>query len=137
MKIDIHVHTKKCKEGDSEHRNIDSDRFDEIIRLTDVNISAITNHNHFDKDQYQTIKDKVHDVCQVWPGIELDIAEDGRRAHLIVIANPKNSEAFSVKVNKLLEGKTPDNFKISIDETVNSFDHLDVIYIAHYYGKKT
>ena len=35
MKIDIHTHTKKCKGGDSEHRNIDADRFDEIIRLTD------------------------------------------------------------------------------------------------------
>ena len=136
MKIDIHVHTKKCKGGDSEHRNIDAERFDEIIRLTDVKILAITNHNHFDLEQYQQINNKVQDTCQIWPGIELDIVEEGRRAHLIVITNPSNVEQFSQKVDKLLNGKTVDNFTISIEETVNSFDQLDTIYIAHYYAKK-
>ena len=58
MKIDIHVHTKKCKEGDSDKRNIDAERFDEIIRLTDVRILVITNHNHFDIKQYQELKEK-------------------------------------------------------------------------------
>lgn len=136
MKIDIHVHTKKCKVGDSEHRNIDAERFDEIIRLTDVKILAITNHNHFDKIQYQDIKGKLHDVCQIWPGIELDIKENGRRAHLIVIANPNNVQKFSEKVDELLDGKTADSFSISLEETVDNFDELDVIYIAHYYTKK-
>ena len=120
MKIDIHTHTKKCKGGDSEYRNIDANRFDEIIRLTDVKVLAITNHNHFDISQYNEIKDRVEDVCQIWPGIELDIVENGRRAHLIVIANPKNAEAFHEKVEELLVGKTADNFTISIEETVGS-----------------
>ncbi len=136
MKIDIHVHTKKCKEGDSEYRNIDVDRFDEIIRLTDVKILAITNHNHFDHIQYQQIREKVKDVCQIWPGIELDIIEDGRRAHLIVISNPNNVLKFSQKIDELLNRKTPDNFKISLEETVSSFEPYDTIFIAHYYGKK-
>lgn len=136
MKIDIHAHTKKCKGGDSEHRNIDADKFDEIIRLTDVKILAITNHNHFDLSQYQQIKDKVEDVCQIWPGVELDIIEDGRRAHLIVLVNPKNVVKFNKTVQTLLIGKTADNFNISIEETVNNFDSLDALFIAHYYGKK-
>lgn len=135
MKIDIHTHTKKCKGGDSEHRNIDPDRFDEIIRLTDVKILAITNHNHFDLNQYITIKDKVSDVCLIWPGIELDIVENGRRAHLIILSNPKQAEVFSRKINDLLEGKTADNFTISIEDTVRSFDGFDPVYIAHYFGK--
>ena len=97
---------------------------------------AITNHNHFDLEQYQQINNKVQDTCQIWPGIELDIVEEGRRAHLIVITNPSNVEQFSQKVDKLLNGKTVDNFTISIEETVNSFDQLDTIYIAHYYAKK-
>ncbi|MFT6127954.1 MAG: putative ATPase [Flavobacteriaceae bacterium] len=136
MKIDIHVHTKKCKGGDSEHRNINADKFDEIIRLTDVKILAITNHNHFDLQQYEEIKDKSEDVCQIWPGIELDVLEEDRRAHLIVIANPKNVVKFSETIQLLLTGKTADNFNISIEETVKHFDLLDSIYIAHYYGKK-
>ncbi len=135
MKIDIHVHTKKCKGGDSENRNIDADKFDEIIRLTDVKILAITNHNHFDLNQYEQIKTKSEDVCKIWPGIELDILEEERKAHLIVIVNPKNVEKFNEIVQTLLAGKTADNFNISIEETVKVFDPLDVIYIAHYYGK--
>ena len=135
MKIDIHTHTRKCKGGDSEHRNIDSERFDEIIRLTDVKILAITNHNHFDLIQYNEIKEKVSDICQIWPGIELDIIENGRRAHLIVLSNPRKAEEFSQKIENLLVGKTADNFTISIEETINSFDAFDPIYIAHYFGK--
>lgn len=136
MKIDIHVHTKKCKGGDSEHRNINAEKFDEIIRLTDVKILAITNHNHFDIEQYEEIKVKSEDVCQIWPGIELDILEEDRRAHLIVIVNPKNVAEFNETVIKLLTGKTADNFNISIEDTVKHFDSLDCVYIAHYYGKK-
>lgn len=135
MKIDIHTHTKKCKGGDSENRNIDVDEFDEIIRLTDVKILAITNHNHFDLNQYSLINEKVKDTCQIWPGIELDIIENGRRAHLIVITNPKKSLEFNQKIIELLAGKTADNFNISIEDTVSSFDQFDPIYIAHYYGK--
>src|SRR6056297_489552 len=95
MKIDIHTHTKKVKQGDSEDRDIDVKRFEEIIKETDVKILAITNHNHFDHNQYIEFKKISEGICQIWPGVEFDILEDGRRAHLIVIANPQNSERFS------------------------------------------
>lgn len=135
MKIDIHTHTKKCKQGDSENRNISPERFDEVIRLTDVKILAITNHNHFDLEQYEAIKTKVQDTCQIWPGIELDIVENSRRAHLIVIPNPRFVNDFNDKVAELLTEKTADNFTISIEDTVSAFDDYDPIYIAHYFGK--
>ena len=135
MKIDIHTHTKKCKQGDSVNRNISTEKFDEIIRLTDVKILAITNHNHFDLEQYEEVKTKVQDTCQIWPGIELDIMENGRRAHLIVIPNPKYVNEFNEKVKELLLDKTADNFTIPIEETVTAFDNFEPIYIAHYFGK--
>ena len=101
MKIDIHVHTKKCKEGDSEQRNNDVSRFNDVIRLTDVRILAITNHNHFDLEQYKSFRDKVEDVCQIWPGSELDVLEDSRRAHLIVIVNPDKEKKSTKRSDKL------------------------------------
>lgn len=136
MKIDIHVHTKKIKGGDAETRNITVDRFDEIIRTTDVKILAITNHNHFDVIQYNAFKNSVKDICQIWPGIELDVVEDGRRGHLIVIVNPINSLQFSTKVQDLIDGQTPDKFTISLKTVVDNFNDLDCIYIPHYLGKK-
>ncbi|MCG8323479.1 MAG: hypothetical protein MI921_28545 [Cytophagales bacterium] len=136
MKIDVHVHTKKTKSGDSELRNIDKERFAEIIKTTDVKILAITNHNHFDHEQYVQFKNSLDGICQIWPGIELDIIEDGRRAHLIVIVNPKHSKVFSEKIRALLKDETEDTFAISLADTVKSFDDLDSIYIAHYHSKK-
>lgn len=135
MRIDIHTHTKKVKQGDSEHRNIDVEKFEEIIKETDVRILAITNHNHFDYEQYIEFKEKVEVICQIWPGVEFDILEGGRKAHLILIVNPKKAEEFKNAVFDVLGTSTPDTFSIGIDELVRKFDNLDVIYIAHYYSK--
>ena len=74
--------------------------------------------------------------CQIWPGIELDILENGRRSHLIVICNPKNYMLFNEQVQEVIKNIPPDTFTISINETVNKFGHLDCLYIAHYLGKK-
>lgn len=136
MKIDIHTHTRKVKSGDAETRNVETEKFVEIIKNTDVKILAITNHNHFDLKQYEEFRDGVANSCQIWPGIELDIVENGKRAHLLVVCNPKNCSQFNEAVTKILSGKNPDTFTISIAETVKSFDALDCIYVAHYFTKK-
>jgi predicted ATPase len=136
MKIDIHTHTKKIKQGDSEHRNVDVHKFSEIIKETDVKILAITNHNHFDHEQYLQFKSNVDGICQIWPGVEFDVVEDENRAHLIVIVNPKNSESFNQRVNEVIGTTTADNFTISINDVVANFDDLDAIFIAHYHSKK-
>jgi hypothetical protein len=136
MRIDIHTHTKKVKSGDAHTRNIDAEKFSDILKNTDVKIIAITNHNHFDLKQYEELRNSVVDTCQVWPGIELDIFEGGKRAHLLVIANPKNYSDFNNKISTILLGKDPEAFTISLKETIETFDALDCIYVAHYLVKK-
>ena len=39
MKIDIHMHTRKTKQGDAKTREIDPQNFHEIISSTDVKIT--------------------------------------------------------------------------------------------------
>lgn len=136
MKIDIHTHTKKVKQGDPESRNIDATKFTDIINKTDVKILAITNHNHFDHQQFIQFKNGVDGTCQIWPGVEFDILEDGRRAHLIIIANPKYAESFGEKVNEVIGSFSPDTFTINLDDVVSQFDDFDIIFIAHYHSKK-
>lgn len=136
MKIDVHAHTLKTKSGDSENRNISPENFSEIIKTTDVKIIAITNHNHFDIEQYESMCTCTEGICQIWPGVELDIVENGKRGHMIVIVNPENAKALSDKMNELLQGKTFDSFEISIEDTARIFDPLDSIYIPHYLVKK-
>ena len=133
MKIDIHVHTKKTKQGDAQTREIDAQRFHEIISSTEVKIVAITNHNHFDLTQYNDFTKIVGDDFQIWPGVELDIVEDGRRGHLLVVVSPDHSQEMETTMNSIMPNKiTPNDFVISIDDVVSNFDHLKPLYIAHY-----
>lgn len=136
MKIDIHTHTRKIKSGDAPTRDIDKDKFINVLKDTDVKILAVTNHNHFDSAQYKEFRDGVVNHCQVWPGIELDVLENEKRSHLIVICNPKNYLQFGQIVNDVIAHKNPDTFTISLKEIVDKFDTLDSIYIAHYFTKK-
>src|SRR5690606_4847060 len=76
------------------------------------------------------------ETCQIWPGVEFDILEEERRAHLIIIVNPKNAEAFGEKVNEVIGSTSADTFTISIDEVASKFDDLDAIFIGHYHSKK-
>jgi ABC-type cobalamin/Fe3+-siderophores transport system ATPase subunit len=135
MKIDVHIHTKATKTGDAPTRQIDPARFCEIVKSTEVGICAITNHNHFDHDQYSEISEIAKDSLQVWPGVELDILEDGRHGHLLVIVNPRNVSPFGTKVKELIGETSPDKFTATIEKVALSFDLLDAIFIPHYYNK--
>jgi len=136
MKIDIHVHTKKCKKGDAATREVSPSRFCEIVLATDVRIIAITNHNTFDIDQYNAIKKAIGKEVQIWPGIELDIKEEEKRGHLLVIVSPTKSEEFSKIIESLTMGTDSDSFTITIEHTVKEFDSLGPLYVAHYKHKK-
>ncbi len=136
MKIDIHVHTKKTKQGDALTRNVDAKKFHEIISSTDVKIIAITNHNVFDIDQYNEFIGEVGGDFQIWPGVELDIFQDGRRGHLLVIVSPAHAKDLWSTVVSVSGSMNPDNFTISINDVLSNFDKLNPIYIAHYKQKK-
>lgn len=135
MKIDLHTHTKKCKSGDAPSREITPVEFCEIIGATDVGIIAITNHNCFDFPQFKEIEEGLNDGLQVWPGIELDVIEDGSRGHLLVIVSPARSSEFQRAVDKLTSRSFPDDFTTTISEILQSFDILDPLYVAHYKQK--
>ena len=136
MKIDIHVHTKQCKNGDAPTREVSPKRFCEIVLSTEVKILAITNHNVFDLDQYVEIKSGLDGSAQVWPGIELDVVENGVRGHLLVIVSPEMAETFSETVEAITKESNPNSFTIEFEETLQSFDKFGPLYVAHYKQKK-
>jgi predicted ATPase len=136
MKIDIHAHTRQCKSGDAPARDITAEEFCEAVLSTEVGIIAITNHNTFDLGQYVAIKADLGEQAQVWPGIEIDVQDEGRRGHLLVVVSPTHVEDFSRTVSGLTEGSTPDSFTASVDEILRSLDSLNPVYVAHYNQKK-
>lgn len=136
MRIDLHCHTKQIKSGDGAKRNVTEEVFCKKVIDADVKIVAITNHNAFDIEQYKCFKDATTDICQIWPGVEIDIQQKERsRWHLIVVANPDKVELFSASVNRLFDGKNLETCTFTIQEVYDCFNKCDVIYIAHFHKK--
>ena len=136
MKVDFHCHTKNIKQGETEKRNIDSKKFVEKINDANVKIVAITNHNDFDKKQYEEFIKESNESFQIWPGIELDIKDDETEAHLIIISNPNSLDEFEKSINNIIGDNDKSTFIANIQDVLNEFNNKDVIYIGHYVGKK-
>lgn len=138
MLIDLHCHTKSTKEGDGVNRNVSPELFRTKIELADVKIVAITNHNAFDIEQYITLRGAVSDLCQVWPGIEIDIecSEKKGRYHLIIVCNPDELEPFAQTVSDTFNGKNINEYAHKLEEICTAFSKLDTIYIPHFHNKK-
>lgn len=139
MKIDLHCHTKKVKKGDASTRNVTSDKFFQKVVEAEVKIIAITNHNQFDYVQYKEFKKITEGYCDIWPGVELDIigkidqVGNGKRGHLIVIANPKNVELFNDRVQKLIKDEDVNTFQVSVKKVYEMLGECDCIYIPHFH----
>jgi predicted ATPase len=136
VKIDIHTHTRKCKSGDAQTREISPEDFCDAILSTEVGVVAITNHNVFDLPQFQAIQARIGTDAQVWPGVELDVYDDQGKGHLLVITSPKIVTQFSAAVAALTKGHTPDSFKVTIPDVLATFDAMDPLYVAHYKQKR-
>lgn len=132
MKIDLHIHTKRTKSGESEARNVAPSKFAEVLSANGVGIAAYTNHNYFSLEDFElysaAAKDKGIDV---WPGIELDVDVDGEDGHILFICNPDDVKLFSKRTHILLGTTDPNNFIMPIENIINEFDSLDLIIIAH------
>lgn len=135
MFIDLHCHTKNAKTGDAK-REVDSEKFLEVMQRHGVGIVAITNHNMFCKAQFDEFSNLDENLL-VWPGVELDVYgnKSGSRAHghVIVISNPKYVANFDSVLKSKIGDTTPDDFSIDIDSFVALINMLDeCLVICHY-----
>ena len=141
MKIDLHCHTLKIKDGDPETRNVTADIFAKKITNSGVKIVAITNHNVFDIIQYNELRECVQEYCDVWPGIELDVFGDSMKKeklikfHMIIIVNPRQAEEFAQLASDLLDNENVNTFEKHISIICKKFEGMDALYIPHYMGK--
>lgn len=133
MRIDLHCHTIKTKQGDAETRNVTVEKFVETLSKHEVQIAAITNHNKFDLSQYEEFKSSAFEKdIEVWPGIELDVKVNSEDGHMIIICNPNDYVGFSEIINSLINNVKPDDFIIDFNELIEQIKELDIIIIAHH-----
>lgn len=135
MKIDLHCHTKKVKNGDPAEREISAEDFNQKMIDNNIKIVAITNHNYFDSNQYDEIVKLAADNYMVWPGIEIDIIDNGSKGHVIVIANPEKVEDFKKVINSITQNIDFNTFSMNICELYTYFSSLDVLFAFHYNKK--
>ncbi len=133
MKIDIHLHTKATKNGDSITRNVTPELFRDKIMASGVRIAAVTNHNLFDLEQFKSLQQAVVGECIVWPGVELDvIGANEERGHILIICDPSKCEEFSMIVENICRECTPDTLSVDYRDLIIEFKSLDCLYIVHY-----
>ncbi len=135
MKIDIHCHTKKIRSGEPESRAVTKEVFSKSIQDAGIDIVAITNHDVFDKKQYDEFVEYVGSNFQIWPGIELDTLHDGNSFHLILVGDPACTDMFDKKVKQLTSGKSGD-FTIELDNIISHFSGENILYIPHFGSKR-
>ncbi len=151
LKADFHLHTKADKEFKIEISNkIEfADKFVDELKKKDIKIGAITNHNKFDKDEFETIKISAMDNgIFLLPGVELSVNDGKRGLHTIVIFAPEDSEEDvnnTSKIEKFLnlafKGKSyfdtegsPLRCDLNLDNTIKELNDLKCHYfliLAH------
>lgn len=123
-KIDLHIHTSPA----SYEANFDFsiEKLKEYIIKSSLDIIAITNHNHFDRKQFEDIL-KIKE-CTIFPGIEVDI----EKSHLLVISPIDKLDEFTESANILKTLINSENDTIDYDKFVEIFsNYRDYILIPH------
>ncbi|HER0923242.1 TPA: hypothetical protein ACQN09_001517 [Streptococcus pyogenes] len=135
-KIDLHIHTQECKQGDGKKRVISPEDFVKKMRENNVEICSITNHNKFDIDEFRKIR-TLDEELTIFPGMEIDVMlPESNHRHIIVIGNPDDAEIFDDVFDD--SDRDYDSHIIDYDEfiaKVKSFKTSDIMVIPHFYLK--
>lgn len=125
IKVDFHIHTiSTIKDADFD---FDIAVLNQYINEMEIDCIAITNHNIFDKKQYEEIRRCVN--AKVFPGMEVDI----ENSHLLLICNDSCIEELEKASFQLKSLIVDENSYISFDEFKNIFPNYgEYILIPHY-----
>lgn len=130
-KIDLHIHTVATI-SDSPFI-FDLPKLKEYVVKLEIDCIAITNHNCFDFNQFNSIKEELDIV--VFPGIEIDL-EGG---HLLLIADNVSIADISEFSSKcqLVTNKIQSNTEsLTLAEFKTIFPNLDNYLLIPHYQKK-
>lgn len=98
-KIDLHIHTIKTVSDSIKGDEFDYsfDKLKEYVQQRNIDAISITNHNVFDLEQYEDIRDNIGII--VFPGIEIDL-ENG---HILIITKDSDVIDFYKRCQRVHE----------------------------------
>lgn len=126
-KIDLHIHTVSTESDHDFTFSIDT--LKRYINDCDIDGIAITNHNVFDLEQFNDIKEGVE--ISVYPGIEVDI-EGGQ---LLLIGDGEDLEDFAEKAGRISSICSSDT-SISVGDFQTIYPDLSKYILIPHYEKK-
>ena len=135
-KIDLHLHTQKCKNGDGVGREIEPICFIEEMHKNNIGICAITNHNKFDDEEYELIS-KADKNFIIFPSIELDVKFGNKIKHIILVCNPNCSDVFK-EVFSQDDSRNYEEYKLEYTELISCVKRFkvdDILIIPHFLDK--
>ena len=127
-KIDLHIHTVQSISDRNFTFHIES--LKEYVNKLEIDCIAITNHNLFDKTQFEQICQELN--IKIFPGIEIDL-EGG---HLLLISENENLDDFAQKCQKIQALIPSKDDSISYEQLMEVFPDLKNYLLIPHYDKK-
>ncbi len=127
-KIDLHIHTVRTVSD--KNFTFSMDVLKAYVKDQELDAIAITNHNMFDKDQYDEIQSALD--IPVFPGIEIDV-EGG---HLLLITEVNDLDDFIPKCKKVSEKNQKQTDSMTEKDLFEIFDDFSKYLLIPHYDKK-
>lgn len=127
-KIDFHIHTKESVLDAS--FEFSQAKLNEYVEESDLDCIAITNHNLFDKAQFEAIRE--HLSIPVYPGIEVDLG----KSQILVLSNGEDIDEFETICAQVSAKCRDVGDFVSVDEFKTIFGDLSRFILIPHYDKK-
>lgn len=124
-KIDLHLHTVKSVSDYDFQFSLE--KLKKYICEREIDAIAITNHNLFNREQYESIRQSLD--IPVFPGVEIDL----EKGHLLIITAQDDVYDFEEKCKKVSKEIVTENDTLTFDKFDSIFTNRDkYILIPHY-----
>ena len=126
-KVDLHIHTVATV---SDHYfEFSMDTLQSYVECKELDAIAVTNHNLFDRKQYEEICEKIS--VPVFPGIEIDVEQ----GHLLLITSPDDLDDFEPRCKHIQEKNSTNTSWISEDDLLEYFPTIGKYVLIPHYDK--
>ncbi len=128
LKIDLHIHTVATAWEESFDFSLE--QLEQHVDEQRIEAIAITNHNMFDLEQYEGIREALAGRCAVFPGVEVSAL----KSHVLIIDSEDNARRLRdscKQVKDVLQDDIANSLEYS--ELMSIFPWIgDAIVIPHY-----
>lgn len=127
-KVDLHIHTVPSLSDNQFFFSLNS--LQDYVEKLELDCIAITNHNLFDKTQFEYIAANLQ--IKVFPGIEIDL----EAGHILLISENEDLNDFDLKCKKITDLIKTKTDYITYEQLIEIFPLLTKYLLVPHYDKK-